>query len=306
MTDVDRTTDKVREVTAADFGYVDTGLDLDEVDFDWIHDETSFDTDDIEMWLKSLKRKKQMIFYGPPGTGKTYVADKIADAITEDNDGFTKTVQFHQSYEYEDFIQGIRPDTESGDLKYGLEEGTFLEFCDEAEDRIGPCVLILDEINRADVSSVFGELMYLLEYRDEKVQLAQHDKDEEFGIPDNVYILGTMNTADRSIALVDFALRRRFAFIPLYPNFDVLEDHYEGTGIDVSDLIDKLKYINEEEINDQHYSLGYTYFLDVDLQEELPNIWQLEIEPYLEEYFVDDTETVDEYRWDSVEDDISL
>lgn len=306
MTDVDRTTSKIRQVTAADLGYVDTGLDLDEVDFDWIHEETSFDTDDIEMWLKSLKRKKQMIFYGPPGTGKTYVADKIADAITEDNDGFTKTVQFHQSYEYEDFIQGIRPDTDSGDLKYGLEKGTFLEFRDEAEDRIGPCVLILDEINRADVSSVFGELMYLLEYRDEKVQLAQHDDDEEFGIPDNVYILGTMNTADRSIALVDFALRRRFAFIPLYPNFDVLEDHYQGTGVDVSDLIDKLEYINEEEINDQHYSLGYTYFLDVDLQEELPNIWKLEIEPYLEEYFVDDRDTVDEYRWDNVEDDISL
>jgi 5-methylcytosine-specific restriction protein B len=307
MTDVDRTTNKVREVTATDLGYVDMGLDLDEVDFDWLHEETSFDTDDIEMWLKSLMRKKQMIFYGPPGTGKTYVADKIADAITEDNDGFTKTVQFHQSYEYEDFIQGIRPDTDNnGNLNYGLEKGTFLEFCKKAEDRIGPCVLILDEINRADVSSVFGELMYLLEYRDEKVQLAQHKDDEEFGIPDNVYILGTMNTADRSIALVDFALRRRFAFIPLYPNFDVLEDYYEGTGVDVSDLIDKLEYINEEEINDQHYRLGYTYFLDVDLQEELPNIWKLEIEPYLEEYFVDDRDTVDEYRWNNVEEDISL
>lgn len=313
MTDVSRTRTKVRDLTAVDLEYksaIGTAIDLDEVDIDAISDETSFDTDEIETWMKGLMRKQQMIFYGPPGTGKTYVAEHIAEHITDGTDGIYDLVQFHQSYEYEDFIQGIRPsisnDDDNGDLVYGLQEGTFIEFCEEARDRNSPCVLILDEVNRADISSVFGELMYLLEYRgpDHSVQLAQHTEDDDgFDIPENVYLFGTMNTADRSIALVDFALRRRFAFIPLRPNYDVLRDHYAGSGLNIGNLIDTLEAINDD-IDDENFELGFTYFLDLDLDAELENVWRFEIEPYLEEYFIDNPGKVREYRWENVDIDL--
>jgi 5-methylcytosine-specific restriction protein B len=255
-----------------------------------------------------LKRKKQAIFYGPPGTGKTFTAKKIADELVEDTDGFRDIVQFHQNYEYEDFIQGIRPSTDGGDLSYSLESGTFLDFCDEAEERNSPCVLIIDEINRADLSSVFGELMYLLEYRKDDVQLAQSQVDEDdsytdedgFEIPDNVYIIGTMNTADRSIALVDFALRRRFAFLKLPPNWDVLREKFSASGVDVDDLINVMESVNDD-IDDQNYELGHTYFLEAGDRDEVQNIWNLEIVPYLEEFFVDQQEKVDNnYTWDEI------
>jgi 5-methylcytosine-specific restriction protein B len=301
---------KVRHLTDTDLGFrspTSDEIDLTQEDIEAVSEKLSFPEDDIEMWVQSLQRKKQIIFYGPPGTGKTFAGKELADRITDGTDGFWDTIQFHQSYEYEDFIQGLRPKTDSsGNPTYELQAGTFLEFCEKARENQSPCVLILDEINRTDLSSVFGELMYLLEYRNDDLQLAQHTKEDEgFSIPDNVYLLGTMNTADRSIALVDFALRRRFAFIPLYPNYDVLRNHYEDTAIDVTELIEMIEIINEE-INDRQYSLGFTYFLDVDLENELENIWELEIEPYLEEYFVDDPETVNDYRWESIEDDISL
>ncbi len=124
---------------------------------------------------------------------------------------------------------GIRPDTKDGQLTYSMVPGRFIEFCKKAESCEGNCVLIIDEINRANLSQVFGELMYLLEYRDEKICLA--GSNEPFGIPPNVYIIGTMNTADRSIALVDHALRRRFSFITLSPNYDVLRNYHEEPGL---------------------------------------------------------------------------
>ncbi|QIB75406.1 AAA domain-containing protein [Halogeometricum borinquense] len=313
MTDISRTRTKTRDLTAVDLEYksaIGAEIDLDEIDLDAISDETNFETDDIETWLKGLLRKKQMIFYGPPGTGKTFVSKHIAEEITDGTDGIYDLVQFHQSYEYEDFIQGIRPsisnDDENGDLVYTLQEGTFIEFCEEARDRNSPCILILDEINRADVSAVFGELMYLLEYRgpEHSVQLAQNtEEDDAFDIPENVYLFGTMNTADRSIALVDFALRRRFAFIPLRPNYEVLRDEYRGSGLNIESLISTLEEINGE-IDDENFSLGFTYFLDIDLEDELENVWKFEIEPYLEEYFIDNPGKVREYKWGNVDIDL--
>lgn len=310
MPSIKRTDERVRELTAIDLGFrsaTGTELELDQVDIDTVGDETSFDPDEIETWLKGLMRKKQIVFYGPPGTGKTYIAKKLAENITEGTDGFYDLLQFHQSYEYEDFIQGIRPNTDdNGDLFYNLQEGSFLEFCKEAESWNSPCVLILDELNRADVSSVFGELMYLLEYRgpDHSINLAQNtEEDEAFSIPDNVYLIGTMNTADRSIALVDFALRRRFAFVPLRPNYQVLRNHYNATTYDVDDLIETVEEINEE-IDDENFSLGFTYFLELELEEELENVWRFEIVPYLEEYFIDNPSKVRQYRWENVDIDV--
>jgi len=148
--------------------------------------------------------------------------------------------------------------------------------------------------------------MYLLEYRgpDHSINLAQNsEEDNAFSIPDNVYLIGTMNTADRSIALVDFALRRRFAFVPLRPNYQVIRDHYRSESYDVDDLIKILNKINED-IDDQNFSLGFTYFLNLELREELENVWRFEIEPYLEEYFIDNSSKVQQYKWENVDIDV--
>lgn len=262
-------------------------------------DETGFNKSELERWLRTLNRKKQAILYGSPGTGKTYIAERIARHLIADGDGFKELVQFHPAYSYEDFIQGIRPQSQDGDLKYPLVPGRFLEFCKKAKYREGLCVLIIDEINRANLAQVFGELMYLLEYRDKKIRLA--GSSELFCIPENVRIIGTMNTADRSIALVDHALRRRFAFIEIRPNYDVLRRYHEKkeTGFQVDGLIEILKRLNYA-IADKHYEVGISYFLIENLAEELADIWQMEIEPYLEEYFYDQLDKVDEFRWDKI------
>ena len=143
--------------------------------------------------------------------------------------------------------------------------------------------MIIDEINRADLARVFGELMYLLEYRDEKVRIAGG---KEFSIPLNVRIIGTMNTADRSIALVDHALRRRFAFLELKPDYDLLSRFHRmhETGFDATGLVEILKRINNA-IGDPHYAIGISYFLDRQIRETLQQIWKTEIEPYLVEHF---------------------
>lgn len=260
-------------------------------------EETGFSEEDLARWVRAIERKGQAILYGPPGTGKTYVAEHLARHLIGGGDGFSDLVQFHPAYAYEDFIQGLRPQArKDGGLDYPLVPGRFLEFCAQATQRQGRCVLIIDEINRANLARVFGELMYLLEYRDSEIPLAGGRR---FRIPENVRIIGTMNTADRSIALVDHALRRRFAFLALYPNYEVLRRYHEKTGFPVESLIGKLKELNLH-INDFHYQVGITFFLREDLVETLPDIWRMEIEPYLEEYFFDQPGNVDKFRWANV------
>ena len=261
--------------------------------------ETGFEEAQIKRWRRVIERKKQAIFYGSPGTGKTFIAEKIAQYLIGGGDGLSELVQFHPAYSYEDFIQGIRPQSQDGQLTYPRVPGRFLEFCKKAEPCKGLCVLIIDEINRANLASVFGELMYLLEYRDKKIRLA--GSSEPFGIPENVRIIGTMNTTDRSIALVDHALRRRFAFIELRPNYEVLRRYHDKkeTGFQVDGLIETLKRLNNA-IANKHYELGISFFLTENLAEHIEDIWQMEIEPYLEEYFFDQLEKVDEFRWDKI------
>ncbi|MGB3191130.1 MAG: AAA family ATPase, partial [Limnoraphis sp.] len=145
--------------------------------------DTGFQEQQLEGWVKRTKKKKQVIFQGPPGTGKTFITKKIAKHIIADTDGFSELVQFHPAYTYEDFMLGIRPDTKDGQLTYSMVPGRFIEFCKKAASCEGNCVLIIDEINRANLSQVFGELMYLLEYRREKICLA--GSNEPFGIPPN-------------------------------------------------------------------------------------------------------------------------
>lgn len=253
----------------------------------------------LQTCLQALERKGQVIFYGPPGTGKTYLAQKIAKHLQSGGHGFTQLVQFHPAYSYEDFIQGIRPQQVEGGLDYPIVPGRFLKFCQHAA-ALSPkdlCVLIIDEINRANLSQVFGELMYSLEYRDAPIHLATG---ETFSIPANVRILGTMNTADRSIALVDHALRRRFAFLHVPPNYELLQTFHNKTEFPVEGLIQELKSLNLQ-ICDRNYEIGPSYFLLDNLSEHLEGIWKTEIEPYLEEFFFDQPDKVEQFSWSQVQ-----
>lgn len=257
--------------------------------------DTGLDEESLARWVRAIGRKGQAILYGPPGTGKTFVAEKLAAHLAGGGDGFTELVQFHPAYAYEDFVQGIRPQSEGDRLSYPVVPGRFLEFCRQAQHRRDTCVLIIDEINRANLSRVFGELMYLLEYRDRAIPLAGGG---QLKIPANVRLIGTMNTADRSIALVDHALRRRFAFIALRPNVEALRRYHQKTGFPVEGLINVLERLNQRIEDD--YRLGITFFMDERLADHVEDIWRLEIEPYLEEYFFDRREEVNDFRWERV------
>lgn len=258
--------------------------------------DTGLSVEKIEELKSELSRKKNIIFQGPPGTGKTYIAERLAWNFIEGTNGRTGLVQFHPSYTYEDFVQGFRPVLKNKMLSYELQDGTFKSFCHEASRYPDePYVMLIDEINRANISRVFGELMHLLEYREKDITLEASG--ERFRIPENVYIIGTMNTADRSIAIVDYALRRRFTFINLYPDYDVLKNYLESFDLPYESLIEVLKDINGE-INDPNYFLGISYFMTDGrrLRADLPDIWRGEIEPYLEEYFYDTPEKARMYR----------
>jgi len=275
-------------------------------------EQTGFDEHTLARWIKAIERKGQIILYGPPGTGKTYMAEQLARHLVASEstseftsqDGFYDLIQFHPTYAYEDFIQGIRPYTlADGSITYRLTPGYFLEFCQRAAQCQDVCVLIIDEINRANLTRVFGELMYLLEYRDRAVSLAGGG--EPLEIPNNVRIIGTMNTADRSIAVVDYALRRRFAFIEMAPDYEILRRWHRlhSTDLSTSKLIEPLIALLQRlnaQIGDSHYALGTAFFLRPSLSTELQDIWEMEIEPYLEEYFFDQPEVVAAWRWSSV------
>lgn len=262
--------------------------------------ESGYSLEKIQEWLKILLRKKQIIIQGPPGTGKTYLAERLARILVAEPNGFSDLVQFHPAYGYEDFIQGYFPRSTDGVFTFEAKKGIFLQFCDKASavDNAA-CVLIIDEINRANLARVFGELMYLLEYRDQKISLATGEK--PFSIPSNVYIIGTMNTADRSIALVDHALRRRFSFIRIKPEYALLEQHLKNQSLKSDGLVSVLRRINAA-INDQNYEIGISFFLsDIEnLPSNLRFIWTTEIEPYLEEYFFDDLSKVEPFRWSAL------
>ena len=259
--------------------------------------ETGYSADQLADWVAQWRRKQQLILYGPPGTGKTYLAERLARYLV-DGGGFSQLVQFHASYAYEDFVQGIRPQVVEGALHYELAAGHFLRFCTKAR-QAGekPCVLIIDEVNRANLARVFGELMYLLEYRHRPIALAGGGS--EFSIPANVYLIGTMNTADRSIALVDQALRRRFSFIRLRPNYPLLAKYLEDKGVSPQPLVAFLKEVNQA-IGDEDCALGLSFFMVDDIATVLAYIWQGEVEPYLEEVFFDRPDQMARFRWSKV------
>jgi hypothetical protein len=237
-----------------------------------------------------LRTKRQLIFYGPPGTGKTFVAQEIAKDVTRDGGEFM-LVQFHPSYSYEDFFEGYRPYELDGGagLGYRLTHGPLRRLADAAAaDPSRPYVLIVDEINRGNVPKIFGELLFLLEYRDKKIAL-QYSPDQPFSLPRNLFVIGTMNTADRSIALVDAALRRRFYFVPFLPNEPPVRDvlpawlsHYGHKDDEPARLLAVLNAA----IGDQEIAIGPSYFMGPDGSvPDLDQVWEHAIVPLLEEHY---------------------
>ncbi len=255
-----------------------------------------------------LKRKKNIILQGPPGVGKTFIARKIAYEIMQEvKDANIEMVQFHQSYSYEDFIQGLRPTQKGG---FDLRDGIFYSFCQRAiAHPKRPFFFIIDEINRGNLSKIFGELMMLIEAdkREEKFALKltyAEDEEDRFYVPDNLHIIGTMNTADRSLAIVDYALRRRFAFVPLQPDYGskfraFLAEKGLSDGIidHICISISKLNVKIKEDVNlGEGFQIGHSYFCTY-TNNGIENQWWAEIlnyelKPLLEEIWFDDLSKV--------------
>ena len=238
-----------------------------------------------------LTDKKQVIFQGPPGTGKTYVARELAKHLAGSEDRVT-LVQFHPSYAYEDFVRGFRPALVNGQPGFELKDGPLLRAAERArqdEERDVKHFLIIDEINRGNLAKVFGELYFLLEYRDDAITLQYQQEDEEkFSLPSNLYIIGTMNTADRSIALVDLALRRRFYFVEFHPDDEpvkgVLRRWLHANHPDMGWVADVVERANEILKDDRHAAIGPSYFMRDDLDDDkVERIWKHCVLPYIEE-----------------------
>ena len=268
--------------------------------------------EEIERLRNQLRRKKNLVLQGPPGTGKTYLAQRLAWLLagTQSRDRI-EVVQFHQSYGYEDFVRGYRPTKAGG---FELQDGPFMKVRESADQALdnSPHVLMIDEINRGNLSRIFGELLMLIEAdkrtRDWAVRIAYARRDEEgrIYVPPNLYLIGTMNTADRSLALVDYALRRRFAFWTVDPAFGsdrfarYLEEH--GVPKQIRDRIkDRLEELNDQIRKDpqlgREFRIGHGYFCRPPEESNSDDAWnewyadvvRYEIGPLLQEYWFDDT-----------------
>ena len=264
-----------------------------------------------------LMEKRQVIFQGPPGTGKTYVARALAKHFAGSEDRVT-LVQFHPSYAYEDFVRGFRPKiTKNGHAAFELQDGPLLIAAEKArtDAEVDPSkkhLLVIDEINRGNIAKVFGELYFLLEYRDEKISLQYQRKSGEFfSLPKNLYIIGTMNTADRSIALVDLALRRRFEFVPFHPDDEPVKSVLpkwlkkqtkEGKVVEdiewVSGVVEEANKLLEKY---EHAAIGPSYFMKEGLTEKVVRrIWKHSVLPYIEELLFGDDKSLDQFELDKL------
>ncbi len=236
--------------------------------------------------VKLLDDKKQVIFQGPPGTGKTWVAQRLAEHLAGGDAKRVRVVQFHPSYAYEDFVQGFRPKLSGGQAGFELRNGPLVRIAKDAEeDPDNNYYLIIDEINRGNLAKVFGELYFLLEYRGTEMRLQYSD--EPFRMPGNLYIIGTMNTADRSIALVDLALRRRFHFMEFradeWPVKDVLRKWIAANAPEmdwVADVVDRANRL----LSDEDAAIGPSYFMKLGLDEGMVQlVWEHNVKPYIRE-----------------------
>ena len=267
--------------------------------------EVFMDADKLQTLKSLLLRKKNLILQGAPGVGKTYAAQRLAytmmglEAVDR-----VKVIQFHQNYSYEDFMMGYKPNNEG----FSLVNGAFYDFCKTAKaNRDETYFLIIDEINRGNMSKIFGELLQLIEadYRDKPIQLAYTK--QMFSVPDNLYIIGMMNTADRSLAMIDYALRRRFCFYKMTPAFasDGFRKYQKSLNSPLLDkVIEQIKQLNkviEEDASlGEGFAIGHSYFCQLhkadNLDQAIRDIVQYDIIPMLEEYWFDDKKKFEEQQ----------
>ena len=252
-----------------------------------------------------LLRKKNIILQGAPGVGKTFAAKRLAYSIMgEKDESRVEFVQFHQNYSYEDFIMGYKPEGDSFALKYGI----FYRFCQKAANNPDKdYFFIIDEINRGNMSKIFGELLMLIEkdYRGTKTALAYNGL--SFSVPERVHIIGMMNTADRSLAMIDYALRRRFSFFEMEPGFESegFVKYQNALNSELFDsLIGKITELNKEITADRSlgkgFCIGHSYFCGMKActAEKLLEIVDFDVLPMLEEYWFDDLDKVQ--RWENI------
>ncbi|NDU75079.1 AAA domain-containing protein [Actinomadura sp. DSM 109109] len=275
---------------------------------DDLADKLLVDREWLEECVTLLRERPQLIFYGPPGTGKTHLAREIAKHLAGGRPECVQLVQFHPAYAYEDFFEGYRPrKADDGTVTFDLVRGPFRRLVSAALSHPGrPYVLIIDEINRGNLAKIFGELYFLLEYRNDPVNLLYGSGDDKgFRLPPNVIVIGTMNTADRSIALVDAAMRRRFWFVELHPDTPPTRDML-ARWLGKRELPDEparlLAELNSR-IEDRDYRVGPSYLMRESAATEagLARIWRTQILPLLEEHhYGDGTDVQARYGLDAL------
>ena len=267
--------------------------------------------------LRRLQTKQNIILQGPPGTGKTWLAKRLAYAlIGQKDDSKVRSFQFHPNMSYEDFVRGWRPDGKGGLV---LADGPFLQLCDDArQDPDGKYVIVIEEINRGNPASTFGELLTLLEADkrspDDALALAYPNPDEpgeRFHIPPNVYVIGTMNTADRSIAMIDLALRRRFAFFDLEPQLNDAWREWVSEECEIpeqflTDIAQRIASLNDQIADDRNlgrqFRIGHSHVTPppgTSIEDHVnwfKEIVETEIGPLLYEYWFDNPSTADEAK----------
>ena len=262
-----------------------------------------WESDDLRKIVYGLKDKGQVILQGPPGTGKTYVAKRIAEWCKMHGGGY-QIVQFHPSYAYENFVEGFRPAlSEGGRAGFTLTNGPLRRIAKKAEDNPDATfILVIDEINRGNVAKILGELYFLLEYRNEEVALQYSD--EGFSLPDNLWFIGTMNTTDLSIALVDAALRRRFYFFGFFPDeapIQGLLDRWLDKHNQGAKWVTRLVDTANEELGDRHLGIGPSHFMNEDMpldEARVRFIWEQAVIPYIEEHCFGNEEKLKRFDFD--------
>lgn len=255
----------------------------------------------ISKIMDLLERNPNLILYGPPGTGKTFYINKLKEYFDH-----SEIITFHQSYSYEQFVEGITAKVEekTGQLIYEIEEGIFKNISEFARNNKGQKVaLFIDEINRGNISKIFGELITLIEqskreHATEEIIVKLPYSKKNFSVPNNLYIIGTMNTSDRSVALIDIALRRRFSFFEIIPDFS----YFENTEDKIQVTIKAIKNINDiiQQTIDKEHIIGNSYFFSLlnknknELDEQIKYIWLYQILPLLQEYYYTNPKTITE------------
>lgn len=284
---------------------VDLFTNMDKYDKEKFLSEVFMTESKYDRLVAVLQKKKNIILQGAPGVGKTFAAKRLAYSIMgEKDDDRVEFVQFHQNYSYEDFMMGYKPVEDGFELKYGI----FYRFCQKAANHPNKdYFFIIDEINRGNMSKIFGELLMLIEadYRDKKATLAYNGLG--FSVPKRLHIIGMMNTADRSLAMIDYALRRRFSFFDMDPGFDSegFKKYQDALANDTfNTLIDKIQELNREIKQDKSlgkgFCIGHSYFCNAEecTDEWMKDVVDFDILPMLNEYWFDDANKVQ--RWENL------